>query len=353
MTVFATDAERWDVVQRREAIADGDFVYGVASTGVYCRPGCHSRLPRRENVRFFDSWEDAEEAGFRACKRCQPREEQRPSSDVEAVIRACRLIESAEGALPLRDLGQAVGLSPAYLRRVFKEALKITPKQYAVEQRLGRVRDRLQTAATVTDAIYEAGYGSSSRFYENVSAMLGMAPTEYRQGGRGLRIRRAAAPCSLGWVLLAATERGVCAVDFADSPEELEQRLREQFPQAELVEGDTEFEAWVTDLLCLIDEPTTRVDLPLDIRGTAFQRRVWLALREIPPGSTATYSEVAGRIGLPKGARAVAGACAANRIAVAIPCHRVIRKNGGLGGYRWGLERKERLLARESGQAKE
>lgn len=348
MNTYSTDQERWEALVRRDQQADGAFIYGVVTTGVYCRPVCSSKLPNRDNARFFDTWEEAEQAGFRPCKRCNPRSPAGQETHLEAIVQACQLIEEAEQPPSLADLASAVSLSPSHLHRLFKKMVGVTPKQYATEKRLHRVRANLQTSSTVTEAVYEAGFASSSRFYENVTATLGMKPSEYRNGGPGLCIRFAVAQCYLGWVLIAATEKGVCAIDFGDAPEILKDRLRSRFSEAECVGDDPGFMAWVAQVLAFLESPHDDLDLPLDIKGTAFQRRVWMALREIPPGSTASYADVAARIGHPKAARAVAQACASNAIAVAIPCHRVVRSDGDLGGYRWGSERKRRLLEREA-----
>jgi AraC family transcriptional regulator of adaptative response/methylated-DNA-[protein]-cysteine methyltransferase len=345
---YTTDDERWAALVQRDPQADGAFLYGVKTTGIYCRPTCPSRLPNRENVRFFDTPRAAEEAGFRPCKRCDPQSPHRQDRQRQTVLQVCRLIETSDEPPALADLAAAVGLSPFYLHRTFKRIVGVTPKQYAMEQRLNRVRAHLQDSPTVTDAIYEAGFASSSRFYEEAGMTLGMKPSTYRKGGRGARIRFAAAQCSLGWALIAATDQGVCTIDLGDAPGPLEDRLRARFPESELVEGDSEFVRWTEQILAFLDAPRGSLDIPLDILGTAFQRRVWLALREVPPGSTASYGEIAARIGRPQAARAVAQACASNPLAVAVPCHRVVRKDGELGGYRWGIERKRMLLEREA-----
>ncbi len=349
MSSYSTEQARWEALVRRDRRAERAYVFGVVTTGVYCRPSCSSRQPNRENVRFFDTVEDAEEAGFRPCKRCNPRSPEGQGAHTEAIARVCELIEESEEPPTLVELADAVGLSPSYLHRLFKRTVGVTPKQYAMEKRLGDVRERLQADdATVTEALYEAGFGSSSRFYEDITEKLGMRPSEYRDGGQGMRIHSAVAQSYLGWVQVAATAKGICAIDLADSPDDLRERLRARFPKAGLVEDDPDFQVLVSQVLSFLESPRDGLDLPLDVQGTAFQRRVWLALRQIPPGSTASYGEIATRIGKPKAARAVAGACASNPIAVAIPCHRVVRSDGELGGYRWGPERKSKLLEQEA-----
>jgi AraC family transcriptional regulator of adaptative response/methylated-DNA-[protein]-cysteine methyltransferase len=348
MNPYSNEQARWEALVRRDRRADGAFVYGVVTTGVYCRPACSSRQPNRENVRFFDTAEEAEDAGFRPCKRCNPRSSVGQDTHAEAITRACELIDESDEPPTLAELANEVGLSPSYLHRLFKRMVGVTPKQYAMEKRLGDVRDRLQADATVTEAFYEAGFGSSSRFYENITAKLGMKPSEYRDGGQGMRIHSAVAQSYLGWVQVAATAKGICAIDLADSPDDLRERLHARFPKASLVGNDPGFGVVLSQVLAFLESPQEGLDLPLDVQGTAFQRRVWLALREIPPGSTVSYGEIAARIGNPQAARAVAGACASNPIAVAIPCHRVVRSDGELGGYRWGQQRKSKLLEQET-----
>ncbi|MCI0399308.1 MAG: bifunctional DNA-binding transcriptional regulator/O6-methylguanine-DNA methyltransferase Ada [Chloroflexi bacterium] len=347
---FSTDQARWAAVVQRDREAEGAFVYGVVTTSVYCRPGCASRLPNRENVRFFDAWPEAEQAGFRPCKRCQPQLAGRPAPQNEAIVRACQLIEEAETPPSLNELAEVVGLSPYYFHRLFKKTVGVTPKQYAMEKRLGRVRDTLQQDATVTEAMYNAGFASSGRFYEQATTALGMRPAAYQNGAQGLPIWLATKLSYLGWVLVAATAQGICAIEFGESPEMLSERLRDRFPQAEFQDSDPAFEATVAQVLAFLESPQQGLDLPLDVQGTAFQRRVWLALQQIPAGATMSYGDVAARIGSPKAGRAVAQACASNGIAVAIPCHRVVRGNGELGGYRWGIERKRALLEREAAE---
>jgi len=348
-----TDEEtRWNAVVQRDRQADGAFVYGVATTGIYCRPGCPSKLPNRENVRFFDTWEEAERAGFRPCKRCSPSASRPPAPHLEIIRRACRLIEDADEPPTLQALADTVGLSPAYFHRRFKEIVGVTPKQYAVQQRINRMQGTLQASPTVTEAIYASGFASSSRFYADATQTLGMHPSDYRNKGAGIQIRFATVPCYLGWLLVAATAKGICAIIFADTPEDLEKSLQARFPKAEFTKGDSEFTTWVAQVLDFLESPQEGLHLPLDIQGTAFQRRVWAALQEIPVGETASYSDIAARIGNPKASRAVAQACAANPVAVAIPCHRVVRRDGSLGGYRWGKERKRLLLEQEAEKAR-
>lgn len=344
----AQEATRWTAVLERDEAARPDFVYAVTTTGIYCRAGCSSRTPRRDNVRFFDDWREAEDAGFRPCKRCAPRLIEIPPAHAAAIEQACRLMDETAEPVSLDDLAKSAGLSPFHFHRLFKQATGITPAAYARQRRTERLRTTIQETPTVTDALYEAGYASSSRMYDEAGKTLGMAPRTYRQGGPGETIQMAVAPCSLGYVVVAATERGICHIGLGDSPEALMEATQERFPRATLVAGDDAFSHTVAAVVTLIDESPPSFDLPLDIQGTAFQQQVWAALRQIPPGKTATYSEVAAAIGKPDAVRAVAGACAANKLAVVIPCHRVIRTDGGLGGYRWGVERKEALLALEA-----
>lgn len=346
MPSFETDADRWEAVQRREAAADGQFVYSVATTGVYCRPSCPSRAAKRENVAFHADPEAAEWAGFRACKRCRPNE---ADPLAEVIAQACRRIEDAEVEPSLDELATAAGYSPFHFHRLFKRATGVTPKAYAAARRAERARAELTAAGSVTEAIYGAGYSGSGRFYAEAPALLGMTPSAYRKGGARETIRFAVGACSLGHVLVAATARGICAIRLGDDPQALVEELQDDFPSAELVGADAGFETMVAAAIGAVEQPGAAIDLPLDVRGTAFQRRVWEALRAIPAGRTASYAEVAAAIGAPSSVRAVAGACAANSLALAIPCHRVVRTDGSLSGYRWGIERKRELLAREAG----
>jgi len=342
------DEARWQAFVARDASFEGQFYIAVKTTGIYCRPGCPARLPKRANVRFFDTREEAERAGFRPCKRCKPDQQSLGELHAGKIAQACRLIETADEAPKLNALAETVGLSPYHFHRIFKQALGVTPKAYATAHRANRVREGLGRSGTVTEAIYDAGFNSNGRFYANASEVLGMTPTDFRSGGRGQAIRYAIGTCSLGPVLVAASEKGVCAILFGDEPESLGKELQVMFPRARLIGGDKAFEELTAKVLAFVEDPAKGLDLPLDVRGTAFQHRVWEALRRIPVGSTASYAEIAEKIGAPKAVRAVARACATNRIAVAIPCHRVIGSDGSLTGYRGGIERKRALLAKEA-----
>ena len=344
----ARDEERWQAVKRRDPAFDGKFLFAVRTTGIYCRPSCASRPAKRENVSFFSTVTEAEKAGYRACKRCRPDKLGAPDPQMQAVKRACERIEQAEEAPKLADLAASAGLSQYHFHRVFKAITGVTPKAYAAETRARRAADKLRTAGTVTEAIYDAGFNSSSRFYENTAARLGMTPGAVRRGGAGVVIRFAVGEASLGAVLVAATDKGVCAITLGDDPDVLVRDLQDRFPRAELKGGDPEFERMVAEVVGLVEAPGQRLDLPLDIRGTAFQQKVWAALQAIPPGKTATYTEIARAIGQPTAVRAVAQACGANPLAIAIPCHRVVRSDGDLSGYRWGVERKRKLIDREA-----
>ena len=343
-----SDDERWEAVVRRDHAADDEFVYGVTTTGVYCQPGCAARRPRRENVRFFASCADAENAGFRPCRRCRPQEPPLAVRHARAVAAACRLAEKSADVPTLDALACAAGMSRFHFHRVFKAVTGVTPRAYAVACRADRTREALCTSRTVTDAIFEAGFNSSGPFYAESPDTLGMAPATFQGGGAGETIRFAVGGCSLGSILVAATDRGVCAISLGDDPAELTRELEDRFSRAELIGGDKAFGFLVARVVGLVESPASSLDLPLDIRGTVFQRRVWQALRDIPAGNTASYGAIADRIGSPTTARAVATACATNPLAVAIPCHRVVRSDGALGGYRWGIERKRVLLGREA-----
>ncbi|TNE62625.1 MAG: bifunctional DNA-binding transcriptional regulator/O6-methylguanine-DNA methyltransferase Ada [Alphaproteobacteria bacterium] len=345
------DTEKWHAVLGRDRTHDGSFYFSVATTGVYCRPSCGARPPRRENVAFHNSCADAEAAGFRPCKRCKPDATASWNERSAMVAQACRFIEAAETPPTLAKIAAASGLSPHHFHRVFKEVTGVTPKAYATGHRTRAVRAGLKGAGTVTEAIYDAGYNASSRFYEKADSFLGMTPRAFKSGGAGQTIQHAIRTCSLGLMLVAATERGVCCLQFGDDEAALKAALVHEFPGAVLASGDKLFETWVDAALALVESGTQPEDgLPLDIRGTAFQQKVWHALQQIPAGTTASYTDVATQIGAPRAVRAVAQACASNRIAVAIPCHRVVRSDGSLSGYRWGVERKKSLLDRESAE---
>jgi AraC family transcriptional regulator of adaptative response/methylated-DNA-[protein]-cysteine methyltransferase len=342
---------RWARVIARDRAADGAFFYSVATTGVYCRPSCASRRANPKNVRFHANAAACEAAGFRPCKRCKPDQLSQEARNAEKIARACRLIARAEEPPSLAEMAKAAGLSRYHFHRIFKAATGVTPKDYVAQNRAAKVRKELTRSRTVTEAIYDAGFNSNGRFYEKSDALLGMSPTDYRAGGAGAAIRFAVGECSLGSILVAQSDKGVCAILMGDDPKELLRNLQDSFPKAELIGADGAFEALVAQVVGLIETPGIGFDLPLDVRGTAFQQRVWRALREIPVGATVSYAEIARRIGAPKAVRAVAGACAANALAVAIPCHRVVRNDGALSGYRWGVERKRALLDREARRA--
>ena len=346
-TSIDTDTARWEAVVRRDPAADGTFFYSVSTTGIYCRPSCGSRRARREHVAFHASAADAERAGFRACRRCRPKDAPLAERHAALVVQACRAIDADARMPDLGALAASAGVSRFHFHRIFRGATGLTPRAYAAAQRAERVRTTLARSATVTDAVYEGGFESSSRFYAAAPGLLGMSPSAFRRGGAGTRIRFAAGQCVLGSIVVAATDRGICAIFLGDDPDQLVQELQRRFPRADLEAGGQEFDAWVARVVGFVEAPQIGLELPLDVSGTAFQQRVWRALMEIPPGSTASYAEVAARLGIPGSARAVAGACAANPVAVAIPCHRIVCTNGALSGYRWGVERKRELLARE------
>jgi AraC family transcriptional regulator, regulatory protein of adaptative response / methylated-DNA-[protein]-cysteine methyltransferase len=349
--VGLTDETRWRVVLARDKTFDGEFVFAVRTTGVYCRASCPSKTAKRENVQFFDTTYLAKAAGFRACKRCTPDDMSLEHRRNDWVVRACALMKSSAAPLKLSELAAELNLSPHHLHRVFKEVIGLTPKDYQRALTKARVTNALDSAPSITDAIYDAGFNSSGRFYEGADAMLGMTPKRFRQGGAGESLRYAVEPCALGVILIAATVRGVCAIEFGDSAHDLLARLRQRFPNAALRPADAIFKTWIGRVLDFIDQPNVHSnlrDMPLDIQGTAFQQRVWKALQDIPMGKTVSYAAVAEAIGKPKAVRAVAQACAANEIAVAIPCHRVVRSDGSLSGYRWGVARKADLLKREA-----
>lgn len=342
------DDPRWSAVVARDPRADGQFVYAVKTTGIYCRPSSLARLPKPQNVEFFDTAEAAEAAGYRPSKRASKDQSDVAAQHAATVAAACRQIETAETLPALNELADAAGLSSFHFHRVFKAATGLTPKGYAAAHRSRRVRQLLADGDSVTDAMYDAGFNSNSRFYEAADQLLGMKPGDFRAAGQNNDIRFAVGQCSLGAILVAQSDRGICAILLGDDPHQLVCDLQDQFRRANLIGADAGFEQLIAHVVGFIETPAIGLDLPLDVRGTAFQERVWQALREIPVGSTASYADIAQRIGSPKAVRAVAQACGANSLAVAIPCHRVVRSDGNLSGYRWGVERKRELLSRET-----
>ncbi|HYF23959.1 MAG TPA: bifunctional DNA-binding transcriptional regulator/O6-methylguanine-DNA methyltransferase Ada [Caulobacteraceae bacterium] len=340
-----TDDDRYALAATRDRRWRDAFVLGVETTGIYCRPGCPARLPLRRNVRFFDTVEQARAAGFRACKRCRPDEAGSPHA--EAVARACRSIEAAEAAPTLESLAAEAGLSPFHFHRVFKAGTGVTPAQYAAAIKDRRAKAAMAEGASVTEALFDAGYGSASRFYDRAEDRFGMAPARWRKGGADERILIATAPCAFGHVLVGATERGLCAVELGDDPTALRADFQRRFAAAQAVDHDPGLERLLAEVVALIEQPGRACDLPLDVRGTAFQQRVWDALRRIPAGETWTYAQLAEAVGAPRAVRAVGAACGANRVAVVIPCHRVVGSDGKLTGYRWGVDAKRALIERE------
>lgn len=345
------DDPRWARIVARDKTADGQFWYSVSTTGVYCRPSCPSRTANPENVQLHDSLESAKATGFRSCKRCNPDGVSVRSQNAALVAKACQMIAQSEEPLSLTELAEAVDLSASYFHRMFKAVTGVTPKDYAAAHRATKVRHGLASGSTVTEAIYGAGFNSSGRFYENSTDILGMTPSHYRAGGADEEIKFAVGQASLGTILVASTEKGVAAILLGDDPNELVHDLQDRFPKAHLVGADREYEALVAQVVGFVEAPRIGLDLPLDVRGTAFEQRVWKALQEIPAGTTVSYADVARRIGAPQSIRAVARACAANKLAVAIPCHRVVRSDGSPSGYAWGVDRKCALIDREAAQS--
>lgn len=339
---------RWTVVLARDRSADGRFVYAVSSTGIYCRPSCSSRRPRRDRVVFFDTPADAERAGYRGCRRCRPNEAAVADPWIEKIRRACVYLANVDGHASLTSLARRLGGSPYHLQRNFKRLVGVTPREYEEACKLRKVKVELRRGTDVTGAMLEAGYGSSSRFYERAAPKLGMSPTIYRRGGAGSTIRYALIDSPLGPLMVAATARGICSVKMGASRQALVDALAREYPKADTIPDDGSLERWTTAIVEHLHGRQPRIDLPLDVRATAFQWQVWQALAAIPYGETRSYSEVAAAIGRPSAARAVARACASNPVAIAIPCHRVVPASGGIGGYRWGVDRKKTLLARES-----
>lgn len=344
-----TNDSMWRAVLARDAAADGRFVFAVKTTGIYCRPSCPARHAKRANVSFYATAEAARAAGFRACKRCRPDGASADAVLAEAVRAACTRI-ALEGDVPLARLAADAGYSDSHFQRSFKRIVGISPKQYAIERRLAQAERHLEKGRTVTESMLDAGFGSASRFYESRRGRA-ISPSHARRGAEGLAIRYAVVPSALGPMLVAATDRGVCAIEFGESEATLSRLARERYPRADLQPADAALARWAESVASLVAHPRTAPDLPLDVQGTSFQRQVWKALQSLPPGTTTTYSALAARIGRPTAARAVARACATNPAAVVIPCHRVVGKDGNLTGYRWGVERKAALLEREAGTA--
>lgn len=344
------DDPRWNILVNRRSAAGAAFVYGVLTTGIYCNPCSPTRLPRPENVVFFDSARDAEAAGFRPSLRNAGDSHALQLKHAKAVAQACRLIDAAESIPTLTELAEQVGMSGFHFHRIFKRLTGLTPKAYSVASLRSRVKVQLSQDVSITRALYEAGYNANSRFYEASQNMLGMKPSEYRAGGTNVDIRFALGESSLGSILVATSSKGICAISLGDDPHALIEAFQDQFPNANLIGADAAFEQLVAEVVGFVESPATGLALPLDIRGTVFQERVWQALRDIPAGSTATYTQIATQIGLPSAVRAVANACGANKLAVAIPCHRVVRSDGSLSGYRWGVERKRKLLEIEAAE---
>ncbi|MCF4983416.1 bifunctional DNA-binding transcriptional regulator/O6-methylguanine-DNA methyltransferase Ada [Pseudomonas syringae] len=344
------DDPRWDILVNRRSHVGADFVYGVLTTGIYCKPCSPTRLPRPENVVFFDSAHDAEAAGFRPSLRNAGDSNALQRKHAEVVAQACRLIDAADSMLNLTALAEQVGISGFHFHRIFKRLTGLTPRAYSVASLRSRVKVQLSQDLSITRALYEAGYNANSRFYEASQNMLGMKPSEYRAGGANVDIRFALGESSLGSILVATSSKGICAISLGDDPHALIEAFQDQFPNANLIGADAAFEQLVAEVVGFVESPATGLALPLDIRGTVFQERVWQALRDIPAGSTATYTQIATQIGLPSAVRAVANACGANKLAVAIPCHRVVRSDGSLSGYRWGVERKRKLLEIEAAE---
>ncbi|MCI5046109.1 MAG: bifunctional DNA-binding transcriptional regulator/O6-methylguanine-DNA methyltransferase Ada [Aquisalinus sp.] len=346
---FTNDEARWQAICARNAAAEGAFWIAVSTTGVYCRPGCPARLPKRENIVFYETRAAARAAGFRPCKRCQPDEPPLAERQARLVEQAVKMIEQAETPPTLDELSNKIGVSPHHLHRLFKAQLGVTPKQYATARRAGKLQAALAAGTRVTDAVYDAGFNAPSRMYEQSGQRLGMTPGKARQKGQGEDVRFTLAESWLGRTLVAATEKGICSIQFGDTDEEMMEALRARFPLADLTEAETgsAYADWVEQTLAFIEQPLAVPSMPLDVRGTAFQEQVWRALMRVQPGETRTYTDIAKSIGRPKAVRAVASACGANRLAVVIPCHRIIGKDGAMSGYRWGIKRKEQLLEKE------
>lgn len=346
-TQFNTDDVRWNAVCNKKLGADGQFYYAVITTGIYCRQGCRSKLPNRGNVEYFTTCDDADSAGYRACKKCKPSAVSKAREPEQKINRACRIIEESETSIKLADLAAQVSLSPYHFHRLFKKIVGITPKQYASRHQSQRFQSHLKTSPSVTDAIYSSGYSSSGSAYDKKRDQLAMQPKTYRNGAAGITITCGVAQCFLGWVVVAATDRGICAIEFGDNAEMLPEQVQARSPNTQFKKADIAFKTLLNEVVDFIESPKSTLEVPLDIQGTAFQQKVWEILRQIKPGETVSYTDVAERMGKPTAVRAVASACASNKLAVVIPCHRVISKTGKVSGYRWGAERKEKLLQLE------
>jgi AraC family transcriptional regulator of adaptative response/methylated-DNA-[protein]-cysteine methyltransferase len=344
---LADKEPRWQALLSRDAGQDGRFFFAVKTTGIYCRPTCPSRRPNRANVLFFETPAQAEQAGYRPCKRCHPNGESIDARQTRAVQKACRLIEESDAIPGLAALAAAVGMSQSHFHRQFKRLLGVTPRQYAAGKRVKRLQEELQAGRPIADAIYESGYGSGSRVYEKSTATLGMTPADYRDAGKDQVVAYTLEKTELGWLLVAATNKGICSIEFGNDKQQLRANLERRFAAAHIDPTNQKLRGWVKEIVSFIRTPVHGLHLPLDIQGTAFQQRVWKALQQVPPGRTVSYAQLADAIGQPRAHRAVARACATNQLALAVPCHRVVRKDGQLGGYRWGVDRKRRLLARE------
>ncbi len=347
LSTYNTDDRRWNAVVGREQSADECFYYAVMTTGIFCRPSCSSKLPNRENVEYFISSQDAQASGYQPCKKCKPTGTTVNEEVEQKIIKACRIIENSNTVPKLVDLAKELGLSPYYFHRLFKKVVGITPKQFASGHRSRRLSNSLKSRESITEAFYDAGFSSSSGVYNKNQDQLSMKPKEYRAGGVGFTIHYGVAECILGWIIIAATDRGICAIEFGDDPAMLPRQLQDRFPKATVTKAGSGFTSLIEEVVKFIKAPQDNFNLPLDIQGTAFQQQVWNILRQIEPGQTMSYTEVAEKIGNPNAVRAVATACASNKLAVVIPCHRVISKDGKLSGYRWGVERKKLLLDNE------
>jgi AraC family transcriptional regulator, regulatory protein of adaptative response / methylated-DNA-[protein]-cysteine methyltransferase len=347
MGQYDSNSSRWQAVVDRDKAAEGCFYYAVVTTGIFCRPGCSSRLPNQGNVEYFETGAEAMRAGFRPCKRCNPTGETKDKEVEQKIVDVCRKIENSDKTIKLDTLAREAGLSSFHFHRLFKKIVGVTPKMYSSNHQSLRFREKLKSSKSITDAIFDAGYSSTSGAYSSKGDLLAMKPKEYRAGGRGVTIQYGVAECILGWVIVAATDRGICGIEFGDDVTVLVPQLQKRFPEAVLKEAGPGFKHVIEDVVQFVKVPTASFNLPLDIQGTVFQQKVWTILREIEPGKTMSYTEVAEKVGNPKAVRAVATACASNKIAVVIPCHRVISKAGKISGYRWGVTRKNDLLENE------